>query len=552
MHLTDVDLEALRRENPELRKFADHRSLHTLTEAAALVDLPPEQVKRDPAQNIRAGAALLAARAKQLNGGQLPTNFGDWYPAIAELSGSPKASGARSFADSVYEVLDRGRVRTTSTGQRVGFAEIPAVTPNRDLSGTDLADVRTTAAEPEPECPAELDCQYVPAAYAPTDPEDPTGGYGNYDTAERPEDVRIDSIVIHDTELSYQTTISSFQDPTTGSSSHYVIRSSDGQVTQMVPTKDMAWHAGSWDRNIRSIGIEHEGWANDGGTWYTEQMYRASAALVRYLADKYDIPLDREHVVGHDEVSADKPAKAGTEHYDPGPYWDWAHYMNLLGAPLDGGTGGDDVVTIFPRFDTNTPVVTECPPEEECHELPSQPANFLYLHTEPRDDAPLISTPSLHPDGSPGTTNIDDWSAKATVGRQYAVAERRGDWLAIWFDGKKAWLRDPDGVNTAPADDAELVTPVRDGVPTYGMAAPGADDYPEGLDPTVIDPLPYQLPAGQVYVAGRASRGIDYHVGYDGADDPHNHTVVIGGETYVPISYNHRWVYVKESDVEKA
>ncbi|MER7011902.1 N-acetylmuramoyl-L-alanine amidase [Saccharopolyspora sp. NPDC000359] len=551
MHLTEVDFEALRRENPRLRKLADHPTLHTLVEAAELVDLPPEQLKRDPQQNIRAGAALLAERAKHLNGGELPNTLGGWYPAIAELSGSPQASGARSFADSVYEVLDRGRSRTTSAGQQVGFAEIPEVVPDRDLSRTNLADVAARSG-PEPECPAELDCRYIPAAYAPTDPEDPTGGYGNYDTANRPADVRISSIVLHDTETSYQSTISTFQNPAHGAASHYVIRSSDGQVTQMVPTKDMAWHAGSWDRNIRSIGIEHEGWAAEGGTWYTEQMYRSSAELVKYLADKYDIPLDREHVVGHDEVSADKPEQAGGEHYDPGPYWNWAHYMNLLGAPLDGDRGGDDVVTIFPRFETNRPVVTECPPEEECRELPSQPANFRYLRTAPRDDAPLISSPSVHPDGTPGTTRIEDWSAKAAVGRQYAVAERRDDWLALWFDGKKAWMRDPDGVNTAPADDAELVTPVRDGVPTYGMALPAAGDYPDGLEPRVIKPLPYVLPAGQVYVAGRASRAIDYHVGYDGVNDPNNHQVVIGGETYVQISYNHRWVYVKESDLESA
>ncbi|MER5389055.1 N-acetylmuramoyl-L-alanine amidase [Saccharopolyspora sp. NPDC002686] len=552
MHLTEVDFERLRRENPKLKKLADNPALHTLAEAAELVDLPPEQVKRDPEQNIRAGAALLAERAKQLGDGQLPTTMGDWYPAVAELSGSPQASGARSFADSVYEVLDRGRSRTTSTGQRVGFTEIPEVTPNRDLTGTGLADASATRLAPEPECPADLDCRYVPAAYAPTDPEDPTGGYGNYDTANRPKDVRINSIVIHDTETSYQSTISAFQNPAHGAASHYVIRSSDGQVTQMVPTKDMPWHAGSWDRNMRSIGIEHEGWAAEGGTWYTEQMYRSSAELVKYLADKYDIPLDREHVLGHNEVSADKPEQAGGEHYDPGPYWDWAHYMNLLGAPLDGDTGGDDVVTIFPRFDTNRPVVTECPPEEECRELPSQPANFLYLRSEPRDDAPLLGSPSVHPDGSPGTTKIEDWSAKATVGRQYAVAERRGDWLALWFDGKKAWLRDPDGVNTAPADDAELVTPVRDGVKTYGMALPDAGDYPDGLEPRVIKPLPYELPLGQVYVAGRAGRAIDYNVGYDGVNDPNNHEVVIGRDTYVPVSYNHRWVYVKESDLEEA
>ncbi|MEU6128883.1 peptidoglycan recognition family protein [Saccharopolyspora sp. NPDC047091] len=551
MHLVEIDAEQLREQHPKLVRYADEPSLHTLTEAAELTDTDPEQLKSDVVQNIRAGAALLAHRAEELDG-DAPAEIDDWYPAVAEFSGDPQADGAQSFADDVYDVLGQGRARTTSSGQRLAFAKVAEPEPDRDLSAARLkAAPAADEDQPKAECPEELDCRYLPAAYQPTDPENPAGGYGNYDTANRPEDVKIDSIVLHDTEVSYQSTIAAFQNPTHGAASHYVIRSSDGQITQMVPTKDMPWHAGSWDRNIRSIGIEHEGWAAEGGTWYTEPMYRASAKLVRYLADEYDIPLDRAHVLGHDEVTAEKPAKAGQEHYDPGPFWDWAHYMNLMDAPLDDDEGGDDVVTIFPRFDTNRPEVVSCPPDEECEVLPEQPANFLYLRTEPRADAPLLSNPALHPDGEAGTTRIEDWSAKATVGRQYAVAERRGDWLAIWFDGEKAWLKDPDGTNTAPADDAELATPARDGIPTYGRALPAPGDYPEGIEAQELEPLPYEIPAGQVYVTGEETKAVDYHVTYDELDDPTNHTVINGSETYVPVSYNHRWVYVKKSDLDR-
>ncbi|MCX2731486.1 N-acetylmuramoyl-L-alanine amidase [Saccharopolyspora sp. NFXS83] len=578
MHLTDVDPEQLRAANPKLIRLADSPSLHTLDEAAELAGLDPEQVKGDLTRNIRAGAALLAERAERFGGGEPPTEIGAWYPAVAELSGSPKASGARSFADDVYDVLGQGRKRTTSTGQRLAFAKVTDVVPDRSLAGAHVGDAdeqqaapdgQASAAEPssgqeqatseaptesqdEPraECPDGSDCRYIPAAYAPTDPQDPSGGYGNYDTANRPEDVRIDSIVLHNTELSYQATISAFQNPATGSAAHYVVRSSDGQITQMVPTKDIPWQAGSWDRNVRSIGIEHEGWAAEGGTWYTEQMYSSSAELVRYLAEKYDIPLDREHILGHDEVTAESPAKAGLEHYDPGPFWDWAHYMNLLEAPLDDDTGGDRVVTIFPNFETNRPEVRSCPPDEECEVLPEQGANFLHLRTEPRDDAPLLTSPVVHPDGAPGSTRIEDWGNKAATGRQYAVAERSGDWLAIWFDGKKAWLRDPDGKNTAPAEDAELVRPVRDQIPTYGRAVPDAAEYPEGTEAPELEALPYKVPAGQVYVAGPDAKAQDYYVVYDELENPKNHTVVKGTDVYVSISYNHRWVYVRKSDLQ--
>jgi hypothetical protein len=37
-------------------------------------------------------------------------------------------------------------------------------------------------------------------------------------------------------------------------------------------------------------------------SWYTEAMYRSSARLVAYLCNKYCIPRNRSHVIGHNEV----------------------------------------------------------------------------------------------------------------------------------------------------------------------------------------------------------------------------------------------------------
>ncbi len=105
----------------------------------------------------------------------------------------------------------------------------------------------------------------------------------------------------------------------------------------MVQNKDEAWHAANKSMNMHSIGIEHEGYAIKDGSWYTEPQYESSAALVKYLAAKYDIPLDREHIIGHDEVPGVLDANVRSQHWDPGPFWDWNHYMQLLGAPPDGG-----------------------------------------------------------------------------------------------------------------------------------------------------------------------------------------------------------------------
>src|SRR5262249_50324379 len=132
-------------------------------------------------------------------------------------------------------------------------------TENRSARVSHLDGVKTSGVE----CPPGLACQFLPAAYAQNSasPFD----YGNYDLADRPADgLGIRFVVVHDTEEDYNPTLAEFQDSHAYVSSHYVIRSSDGLVTQMVPTKDVAWHAGNWYVNTHSVGVENEGFALDG------------------------------------------------------------------------------------------------------------------------------------------------------------------------------------------------------------------------------------------------------------------------------------------------
>jgi N-acetyl-anhydromuramyl-L-alanine amidase AmpD len=140
----------------------------------------------------------------------------------------------------------------------------------------------------------------------------------------------IDAIVIHDTEGRFIGSIRVLQRASTRGSAHFVV-SRRGQVVQLVPVSDVAWHAGNAWWNLHSIGIEHEGWA--GRHAYTEKEYRASAQLVAYLAHRWSVPLDRRHIIGHAEVPDPyHPGRFGgfSHHTDPGPYWNWAHYMSLV------------------------------------------------------------------------------------------------------------------------------------------------------------------------------------------------------------------------------
>lgn len=164
---------------------------------------------------------------------------------------------------------------------------------------------------------------YPPATWA-------AASSANYSSADRPHDYPIDMIIIHDTETSYAAAISIFQDPARQASAHYVV-SKTGQVAQMVLEHDIAWHAGNWDYNTRAIGIEHEGYAWTPYT-FTAAEYDASAQLAASICSRWGVHLDRQHVIGHNEVpDPNNPGLfGGAEHHtDPGPYWDWTSYMNL-------------------------------------------------------------------------------------------------------------------------------------------------------------------------------------------------------------------------------
>lgn len=159
----------------------------------------------------------------------------------------------------------------------------------------------------------------------------------NYTTTDRPSSIPIDMIIVHVTQCSFKRAIRRFEDPSTNVSAHYTIQSSDGFIAQSVSEKDIAWHAGNWGYNRRSIGIEHEGYV-DKPAFFTEAMYRSSARLAAYLCDKYHIPVDRGHIIGHSEVPHTiKVGQYGgwAEHKDPGRYFDWNKYFLYIRACLD-------------------------------------------------------------------------------------------------------------------------------------------------------------------------------------------------------------------------
>jgi hypothetical protein len=141
----------------------------------------------------------------------------------------------------------------------------------------------------------------------------------------------------------------------------------------MVPDRSTAWHAGNRHYNSISIGIEHAGYTNVRGS-ITEPEYRASARLLAHLAQTYNIPLDRQHVIGHNEVPdpTNPRLHGGYDHHtDPGRYWDWGEYMRY--AHLFAANGLPTVPGSVPVAPPAQPP-SSSPPTPPTTSTPSPPA----------------------------------------------------------------------------------------------------------------------------------------------------------------------------------
>jgi len=104
-------------------------------------------------------------------------------------------------------------------------------------------------------------------------------------------------------------------------SAHFLIQR-DGSLVQFVGAGQRAWHAGVSQFmgraacNDFSIGIELEG--SDFVPFEAAQ-YETLVDLTQLLCQHYPI----HHIVGHQDI-------APTRKTDPGPFFDWTLYQNLL------------------------------------------------------------------------------------------------------------------------------------------------------------------------------------------------------------------------------
>jgi len=330
-------------------------------EAAALLGTTPERVMQSPSTNILAAAALLD---RELRGSarddEALAQALQRYAGFGQKGGAVDDYARASFAFDVLLGLDRGvddngiRVPERPVQWERAFPVDMLSTLSAPMVRLDVTrdTVETDAFEVDPrteQLVARTDAGAQASAVAKNDSASlatvdfPGARWVTSPNYNSRGGTAVREVAIHTMQGSYAGSISWFQNSSAQVSAHYLIRSSDGQVTQMVRESQRAWHVGS--HNSHSIGIEHEGYISN-PDWYTTAMYNKSAAITRQACARYGgivctramksytsskLSDSSYDILGHQNLT-------DATHTDPGKYWNWSKYYGLINPSSGGST----------------------------------------------------------------------------------------------------------------------------------------------------------------------------------------------------------------------
>lgn len=313
--------------------------------AASTLGVDEELVQSDLETNARAAAALLLADLRVSGLSPTTATHHQWEDAMVRFVGlDPSDDVGRLARDELHAILALGFDHHTLDGEEMLMVNLGGA--HLDLGPTGTMDTIDTSA-PETSAGGGVAVEALTSGYPAL--HWVAASSSNYS---RGRGMSVRYVVVHDMEGTLSGAISVFRTPGRQASAHYLVRASDGYIVQMVNESDTAWHSGNWLVNHSSIGIEHEGFADRprGGGYYTSTLYQSSARLTCAIANRYHIPIDRRHIVGHGNVPSsssstnwcsDAQGNAGvcggaSHHHDPGRYWDWTLYMGLVARCASG------------------------------------------------------------------------------------------------------------------------------------------------------------------------------------------------------------------------
>jgi len=267
--------------------LVENTDVQQITQAARLLRTDADLIKNNAQTNIRAAAALLAWYHKHAD------SMGNaWFEALANLTGLTDADMRTQLARRIYTVAKDGS-KTISL-----WGEIILLEPNQTLEMPNLRPKKRTGKDSIPS----IGTLNYPAAL-------PNFTTCNYNS--RPGGSAINFYFVHYIATgTYEGTISWFKNCSSQVSAHYVVRNSDGQITQVVNEADRAWSQGVALYNDQGIGVEHEVLASNLSMWNSEPMLNAAGSLCSDVCNRNAIPKIRRStngdrgIYGHSDVRA--------------------------------------------------------------------------------------------------------------------------------------------------------------------------------------------------------------------------------------------------------
>jgi PKD repeat protein/N-acetyl-anhydromuramyl-L-alanine amidase AmpD len=414
-----------------------------------LSGVPLSQIRQDPAAEINAFAKVVDGYMTELKGNTLQNSLKEIFSRLSYLSDSGKVNGYARDAElyELFRFLNNDENSALYHFPNYNFdlvslfgAENYAVLSAEKVIFSETG-IQTNSGQkylPKKKQNSLKSTEYGPAVWNPA----PTCNFSSRSGT------AISAITIHTIQGTYAGAISWSQNCSSSVSYHYVVRSSDGQVTQMVLEASKAWHVGS--ENPYTIGYEHEGYVSQ-AQWYTSALYNASAGITRDICQSgYGISPLRTfsgaattgaNVLGGCIKIKGHQHFPNQTHTDPGIYWDWARYYKLVnnnptqntlnaasGSFTDTGGSGANYSNDQRYFTLIQPANASSVTLNFSSFSLEANWDYLYIYDGATNSAPLIGT--YTGTSSPGT--ITSSSGALLIEFRSDCATTAAGWVANW------------------------------------------------------------------------------------------------------------------------
>ena len=185
--------------------------------------------------------------------------------------------------------------------------------------------------------------------------------------------------------------------------------------------------------------------------WYTEAMYRSSARLVRTWRRSTASRWTGSTSSATTTCPAPTASSIPGMHTDPGPYWDWRHYFDLLGAPLRA-TAGANSGAGHHAAGLHAPT-SRCTPAATTSGEPCAPHGSSAVRLTPSrdEDAPLIKDIGPAPGRRRLDGGVNDLGSRVSTGQHTrspsaaATGRRSGTWARRPGSRTRGRIRRPSG-----------------------------------------------------------------------------------------------------------